>query len=362
MQVQTTSTSQATAPDQWQTDTLDDNLIARLAPYGRTILYGDDDVLRIRGHHYRDLLLIMRGHAIVSLAASGGATQTVTVGAGQPIGEFGFLEGTPAIATVTAAGQCEALVLCGADMIRLGDTAPDLAVGLMQFLGHVAGRRGGYNETMLALPGDLSSNAEIDIRLCRDATMLEDAQRLRYDVYCRELGRDSPSADHQKQILRDDLDDYAAVFVAWMDGEAVATIRANAASEGKLGLYEGLYGMRASPLHPHATSITTKFVVKKGFRGGTLGMRMVAAIIRLAEQVGIAESYIDCVPRLLPYYQAIGFKRSAPDFLHPENGLSIPMRIDLNRYSGALGADPTRLRMLNLYLWSRYYKLANRFR
>jgi hypothetical protein len=73
--------------------------------------------------------------------------------------------------------------------------------------------------------------------------MLQSAQRLRYKVYCDELHRRSPFADHEKKIISDDLDKTGLTFVAVKNGETTGTGRANIPSEGSVGLYEELYGM-----------------------------------------------------------------------------------------------------------------------
>ncbi len=174
-------------------------------------------------------------------------------------------------------------------------------------------------------------------------------QRLRYDVYCGELGRKSPNADHERKLLRDDLDKFAHVFFAEADGQAVATIRGNRPSEGDIGILGELYGMQHSPHYPDHNAIITKFVIARDYRGGSMALRMIAALVRYGEKYDIRECFIDCVPSLLPYYRAIGFKVCGEPFLHRENGLSIPMHLDLVRHGARLARDPTLFGMLLLY-------------
>jgi hypothetical protein len=99
---------------------------------------------------------------------------------------------------------------------------------------------------------------------------------------------------------------------------------------------EELYGMRASPHHPEATAICTKFIVKKSKRGGLAAMKLISAMVRYGLRNGVKECYVDSIPALLPYYKAIGFTASGPKFLHPENGPSFPMMLDVAKHGGRL--------------------------
>jgi hypothetical protein len=53
----------------------------------------------------------------------------------------------------------------------------------------------------------------------------------------------------------------------------------------------------------------------------------------------VKECYIDCIPALLPYYKAIGFKIVGQQFFHRENGPSYPMMVDLVRHGERLSRD-----------------------
>ena len=154
----------------------------------------------------------------------------------------------------------------------------------------------------------------IEVHLCRSKEMLERAKRLRYEVYCEELGRQSPYADHDKKVITDRLDDTGHVFIAVEAGETIGTLRGNASADTELGAMEELYGMRRSPHHPEATSICTKFIVRKSKRGGA-AEELIAAMVRYGIRNWIKECYIDCIPALLPYYKALGFKIAGQKFI-----------------------------------------------
>jgi predicted GNAT family N-acyltransferase len=177
----------------------------------------------------------------------------------------------------------------------------------------------------------------IDVALCRDKGTLENAQRLRYEVYCLELGRQSPYADHDSKTIKDDLDSFGHTFVAVEDGETIGTLRTNFSTEGSLGAFEQLYGMSASKHHPGRTAICTKFIVKRSKRGSLAFYKLMIAWLEYITTRRALECYIDCTPNLVPFYERFGFARAAgAPFCHHENGLSLPMMLDLAQHGRSL--------------------------
>jgi predicted GNAT family N-acyltransferase len=185
----------------------------------------------------------------------------------------------------------------------------------------------------------------VEVYLCRNEAMLKEACRLRYQVYCVELGRNSPNADHERKIIRDWLDDFGFTFIAVKENQVVGTIRGNLAAEGSLGILEDWYGMDTSIHHPHNTGVLTKFAVKKSCRSGTVAMRLIFAVRQYSKQLDVKECYIDCIPRLLPFFRLFGFRVAGKMFLHYENGPSYPMMISL-AHKEAIRAMPGPLRMV----------------
>jgi hypothetical protein len=53
----------------------------------------------------------------------------------------------------------------------------------------------------------------------------------------------------------------------------------------------------------------------------------------------------------------MGFAVAGPKFLHYENGPSIPMRLDIDKYYGRISADPTPLNMFKIYAMAKLFKL-----
>ena len=230
------------------------------------------------------------------------------------------------------------MVIDDPTLARIEHEQPALAADLLRYLSATADERTSFNLTFHGR-GTSTGPRTVEAYLCRSREMLESAQRLRYEVYCGELGRISPNADHDKKIITDHLDAKAWIFVAIEDDEVVGTLRGNKSDVGPLGFIEELYGMTASPHHPTATTVATKFIVRKSKRGGVASMKLIAALVRLGLHNNVKECYIDAVPALVPFYEGLGFEITGGSFLHRENGPSYPMKVDLGKHGERLSRE-----------------------
>ncbi len=328
----------------------------------RQIRFETGDVLRQKGQHYRDMYVITDGCVEVDLESGRGAAKVVVSEVGSPIGEIGFLRGCSAMATVIARAPTAALVIDDPTLARLEHEQPALTAHLLRHLAKTAEERTSYNLTWSSTPTAYTRPQTIEVHLCRNKDMLERAQRLRYEVYCQELGRHSPYADHDERIITDHLDDAGHTFVAVEAGETIGTLRANLSSEGSIGILEELYGMKTSAHHPKATGICTKFIVKKSKRGSAASIKLIAAMVRYGIRNRIRECYIDCIPALLPYYKAIGFRIAGQKFFHRENGPSHPMMLDLAKHGERLSNEGGVREYLSLIIRAQTIKLIDRVR
>lgn len=333
-----------------------------LLPFTRKLVFDNGEILRRQGQHYTDAMILLRGSVAVELAApKGKRRQTVQLGAGSAIGEIGFLQGLAATATVTAASAGEALLLDDDTLDRLENEVPQLAADLSRFLARTADQRLQANTALDLDPAHFGSGEGISVKLCRSPDMLKKAQQLRYAIYKMELGRDSPFADDRERTISDELDSFCHTFVALNHDEPIGTIRVNFARDGDLGALTSLYNMDKSPNYPGHNGICSKYMVRRDFRGGPLAMKLIAAATAFGLRHDMRECFIDCIPKLLPYYRALGFQQSGEKFLHRENGPSIPLRIDFARYGKKLQRGPSKARMLGLYLRAKALKSADRW-
>jgi CRP-like cAMP-binding protein len=330
--------------------------LAALQSVCREVRFEPGAQLRREGRHYKSMYVLTEGAVGVDLQGKEHGKELVLSGPGLPIGEIGYLRGCPATATVTAKTEITALLIDDPTLGRIEREQPDVAAALMRRLAEVAEDRTSYNLTFSSPASANASSDRAEIYLCRTKEMLESAQRLRYEVYCGELGRNSPYADHSAKLITDELDGFAATFIAVESGETVGTVRTNISSDGPIGVMEDLYGMKGSPHYPRSTGICTKFVIKKSKRRSTVSVGLMSAVTRYGLEHGIKECYIDSVPALVCYYKAIGFKISGPKFFHRENGPSVPMKLDVTRHGARLSRDLGRRDYLNLYLKAQLIK------
>lgn len=304
----------------------------RLKAYCKVAQFAPGEMLREKGQHYSFMYLVTEGDIEVDLGVDGGKIRPAIGPLALPIGEIGFLQGVPAGATVRAISEATALHINDAVLTKIETENPDLAVELLRFLATTAEERTSHNIALLTDLDALPKDPSIQIVLCRDREMLREAMKLRYQVYCRELGRQSPHADHDKEIITDHLDDFGHTFLAVENDRAIGTLRSNHAADGDVGILEDLYGMGSSEFHPQHTVVCTKFIIAKDKRTSVAGLKLVAAFTRFSVQQDLRECYIDCIPSLKPYYMAMGFRSSGEKFLHRENGPSYPMVVDLVKH------------------------------
>lgn len=304
----------------------------QLRRFCREITFKAGETLRLEGHFYAYMFVLTEGEVEIAFRTTSQKEKPIVRGAGSPVGEISFLTGRPAIATVTARTACRALRIDDPIWATIEKQETLFAAELYQQLADIAEGRESFNLSYLPDSDQKPSAGKIDLRLCRDADTLLEAQRLRYEVYCGELGRSSPFADHDKKIIADDLDSFGLVLLALENGKPIGTLRSNVAREGDLGVLQQLYGMTSSDFHPEHTSVCTKFIVRKSSRNTQASFQLMLAAIEYAERENIRECFIDCIPSLLPFYKVLGFQDCGPAFLHRENGRSLPLKLDIQRY------------------------------
>lgn len=326
-----------------------------LAAHCRAARFAAGDVLRRQGHHYWDMYVVAEGEVEIDIAGAS-AARTLVLGAVTPIGEIGFLNGCPATATVTAKTPVSALVIDDATLWRIEEEDPSLAVALSRFLARHSEARVTANAALFSMHGAARRGSAVEVHLCRNEEMLRQAARLRYQVYCEELGRNSPYADHEQKTIRDKFDDFGHTFIAVEDGDVIGTLRGNRPTEGALGTLEDHYGMRSSAHYPERIGVVSKFVIRRGKRRGPAALKLISALTRYGLRHGSREVYVDCVPALIPYYRALGFEPAGEAFHHYEHGTSVPLRLDLEKHGGWLCREPGLRQHLTLYLRLRIFR------
>lgn len=304
-----------------------------LGDFCKEVKFAAGERLRVKGLLSVDMYLLTDGEVDVSLDNGGEVPARFTAGRGSPIGEIGFLTGVPATATVTAKSGVSALYIDKSAWRTFEQRMPTLAVAFYRQLAEIAEGRQSHNLLLLENKGEPRPDRAMEIVLCRRPDQLFEAQRIRYRIYCEELGRTSPYADPVRRVIADDLDVTGHVLLALENGAPIATMRMNMSRDGGLGVLEDLYGMTQSAHHPQHTGVCTKFIVKKEQRFSQVAFKLMATAIEMAQRYEIKDCFMDCIPQLMPFFLPLGFVQSASPFLHQENGRSHPMRLDVDRYA-----------------------------
>ena len=147
-----------------------------------------------------------------------------------------------------------------------------------------------------------------DIKVASSDEDRERIFRFRYDVYVTEMGKSPAEADHQKKIIRDELDDDAHLLYAEDEGQIVGTVRLNCRSKKKFpDVWEQRYDLeKFAPSFGDHISMTSRMMVAKDYRGSSVPAALVA-------------------PSLLEFYEQIGFRRFTDGFMDEDNGYHVPL-------------------------------------
>ena len=162
--------------------------------------------------------------------------------------------------------------------------------------------RTSYNLTWSSTPTTYTRPKTIEVYLCRNNEMLEQAQRLRCEVYCR-----SWDDVHRLPIMTVDHHGPSGCrpHLRRHRGRRDDRNSARQFIVGRFNWYhEGVWDENVTA-SSKGDRYLLKFVVKKSKRGSA-SMKLIAAVVRYGMRNRIEECYIDCIPALLPYYKAIG--------------------------------------------------------
>lgn len=317
---------------------MNDAIVDALTPHCAVRSFAPGETLRMRGGFAPEMLLILEGRVDINLAPGGDKKIGPAVGPRSIIGEIGFLTSKGATAEVTTTTPVRALAIDRSALAKLEADSPALAAEFSRELARSALTR--LQSDQVALPEMSEEIAEtMEIVMCSKEGLLHTAQRVRYDVYCGEHGRPSLYARHDEKVIIDELDEHGASFLAMQDGTAIGTSRVSLTRDGNLGMLPNIYGMAHSAHYPEHASIITKYAIRDAFRGGTTYIRLFGAMATYIMQSNIKEIFIDCVPPLARFYATMGFKQCAEEFIHYENGLSVPMVLDVVAYNDKMSIE-----------------------
>jgi predicted GNAT family N-acyltransferase len=166
-----------------------------------------------------------------------------------------------------------------------------------------------------------------DIQVARRDEDRERIFRFRYDVYVTEMGKSPAEADHQKKIIRDELDEDAHLLYAEDEGQIVGTVRLNCRSKKKFpDVWEQRYDIeKFAPSFGDHISMTSRMMVAKDYRGSSVPAALVGAVYSAGREMGSKFDFCNCAPSLLEFYEQIGFRRFTDGFVDEDNGYHVPL-------------------------------------
>lgn len=167
----------------------------------------------------------------------------------------------------------------------------------------------------------------IEVVETTDASLLEQAYRLRYMVSVEEMHKTVALADHARRQIRDELDDErSSVLCAVVDGVVIATLRLTWGCQNLPQSYHeqfSLHRFRNFPIE--ALSFTSRLVVHKDWRGtNALGLLFYRGY-ELARERGTRINFCHCTPALVRLYEQVGYRRYADALIDPDVGYHIPL-------------------------------------
>jgi predicted GNAT family N-acyltransferase len=151
--------------------------------------------------------------------------------------------------------------------------------------------------------------------------------RFRYQVYVDEMGKRPGYADHERRELYDALDDWAVLLYAQADGEVIATLRLNQASDREFPEYwRRIYQLSRFSRFPAASlSMSSRLMVARAWRGSTALGGLLVAIYELARKRGVQFDFCNCSPALVEFYEQLGYQRFGDGFMDEDAGYHVPM-------------------------------------
>lgn len=186
----------------------------------------------------------------------------------------------------------------------------------------------------------------MEIKFVDSSSHLESVYRFRYRVYVDEMNRAQRYADHDARVIIDPLDSFGHILIALDKGRLVGTLRINFLREGDIGEYNSFYGLEELTERERAvTSITTRLMIEKEYRSGTLAVRLSKAVFAFALRHQIETDFIDCNPPLDAFFSKMGHKK-VRCITHPEYGDVTVMKLNLldQNYLRSIRSPFVRLR------------------
>lgn len=171
----------------------------------------------------------------------------------------------------------------------------------------------------------------IDIQHAQTADELEAIFRFRYGIYVEEMGKPMPGADHAARLLHDALDARSTQLFARKDGELAGVMRITLGRAGIPVTFHHWYELkRFQRFSLDQISFTGRLMVAQKFRRTAVALQLACEAYRLGRPNGVCLNFIHTTPPLVPFFERLGHRRYASEFLDPDLGPRTPLVLALN--------------------------------
>lgn len=187
-------------------------------------------------------------------------------------------------------------------------------------------------------------------RLTCDPAELDAIYRFRFQIYYGELGAQLPEEAVRTKKLYCELDDAAYQYASFEDGQVVGCVRVVDLKDiQKDDALITKYRLKEVINRWGRNSITFpgRMAVSENLRSGSLAIRLMTLATDEARLRGIRLAFLDSTPHLLPFYEAVGFRRYAPAFSDPVFGFKQPLLFLLRDHFGLKTIGSPLARSLN---------------
>ena len=168
----------------------------------------------------------------------------------------------------------------------------------------------------------------IGIFKTKDPVILKQVYEFRLRIFRDEVKALFPKAVLASKELRDEFDEVAYQYVAMENDKVIGCARAFdladvPRSEPLLSRYQLDRAMTQFPSNEIA--FTGRLLVASGYRASRTAVKLMSRATADGRRRGVRIAFLDCSPRLLPFYEAFGFRRYGKPFNDPIYGFKIPL-------------------------------------
>ena len=136
----------------------------------------------------------------------------------------------------------------------------------------------------------------------------------RYRTLVERQGGSSVHADHEKKVIKDDLDDSAFHLFLMAKGGVVASVRVNSAALSQFPekLVKQFQFDKFSEFGSGALSMTSRLFMAGGSMQSKMAAVLMGAAYKIVRNKGNRFDFASCPPSMVGLYEMLGYRRMAP--------------------------------------------------